>query len=301
MRRRRSAPWIHRQSRFILGAIATLGAIITAYLAIVSLAGGSAACPTEGCDKVLESPYATVFGLPLAVYGLLAYLAMAGMALAPWLVPSESNKSLRSQLENWTWLGLFAGASAMTIFSGYLMYVMTSEIQSFCLYCIGSAICSLALLILTLIGREWPDMGQLFFIGIVVGMITLVGTLAVYAPIHSPRAESGGGYAITTTSSPANVALAQHLSDTGAKMYGAFWCGHCLDQKQLFGQEAVKELTYIECDPNGKNPQPNLCQAANIEGYPTWEINGQLYSGLLSLQELADLSNYTGPRNFQAR
>jgi len=47
-----------------MAGIATVGAVGTAYLTAV-LAQGSAACPTSGCDVVLSSPYATVFGLPL--------------------------------------------------------------------------------------------------------------------------------------------------------------------------------------------------------------------------------------------
>lgn len=88
--------------------------------------------------------------------------------------------------------------------------------------------------------------------------------------------------------------LAQHLQRTGAKMYGAYWCPHCMDQKALFGA-AVKTLPYVECDPKGENPQPDLCQAKQIEGYPTWEISGQLYPGTRSLLELAALSNYEAP------
>ncbi|HEY9888334.1 MAG TPA: hypothetical protein V6D02_08030, partial [Candidatus Obscuribacterales bacterium] len=35
--------------------------------------------------------------------------------------------------------------------------------------------------------------------------------------------------------------LAQHLTAQGATMYGAFWCPHCADQKELFG-EAVDDI-----------------------------------------------------------
>lgn len=38
---------------------------------------------------------------------------------------------------------------------------------------------------------------------------------------------------ITTKSSPLAIALAKHLQLIGAKMYGAFWCSHCLEQKQV--------------------------------------------------------------------
>lgn len=295
----RSIPWIHRKSRFAIAAIASLGAVITAYLTITELAGGSAACPTEGCEKVLESPYAVVFGLPLALFGFLAYASTIAAAVVPWFVNPETNKAFRVNLENWTWLYIFAGSTSMMLFSIYLMYISNIVIKSFCLYCVGSALCTLGLFIITIIGREWSDIGQLFFIGIIVGMITMVGTLAVYAPINNPDANnSENGYVITTTSSPANIELAKHLTANDAKMYGAFWCGHCHEQKELFGQEAVRELTYIECDPEGTNPQPDLCRAAKIPGYPTWEVNGQLYSGTQSLEDLAKLSGYTGLRNF---
>ena len=82
-------------------------------------------------------------------------------------------------------------------------------------------------------------------------------------------------------------------------MYGAFWCPHCHDQKQLFGKEAFSQINYIECDPKGKNPQPDVCQAEGVKGYPTWKINGQSVSGTQSLEELAQMSGYQGARNFQ--
>ena len=45
-------------------------------------------------------------------------------------------------------------------------------------------------------------------------------------------------------------------------MYGAFiGARHCHDQKQLFGQEAVAEMPYIECAPDGLKSQTALCQA----------------------------------------
>ncbi|MFO8041291.1 MAG: vitamin K epoxide reductase family protein [Sodalinema sp.] len=300
--RKRSQPWIQRKSRFIIAAIAALGAVITAYLAITAFADVSAACPTEGCDKVLSSPYAVVFGLPLALFGFLAYVAMGVFAVAPWLINPETKKSQRRTVEDWTWRFLLIGSVAMGVFSAYLMYIMVFEIQSFCLYCLASAICALALLGLTLAGQHWEDIGQVIFTGIIVAFITFVGSLAIYSPIHSPTAETetSSGYAISTTSTPDSIALAQHLRERGIKMYGAFWCDFCQRQKELFGREAAEELDYVECDENGVNPNPAACQAAGIQSYPSWEIDGELQRGLIPLNELADLSGYTGSRDFQA-
>jgi len=94
------------------------------------------------------------------------------------------------------------------------------------------------------------------------------------------------------------VALASHLKQIGAKFYGTFWCPYCTKQKQMFGEQAFRQINYIECDARGNNPQPNLCIKARISGFPTWEINGTQYRGMKSLKELADLSGYKGERNF---
>lgn len=304
MKRKRSIPWIHRWSRSLMAGIASVGAAITGYLTIVKLTGDSTACPTNGCDLVLSSPYATVFGLPLALFGFLAYASMIVFALAPLLVNSSKQEQLRSNLENATGLLLFAGGSAMTVFSGYLMYLLAFKIQAVCIYCIGSALLSASLLTLALIGREWQDIGQLFFTGIIVGMLVLVGTTGIYAAVNNPalvdRSTPGeSGLPITTTSGAAEIALADHLKQVGAKMYGAFWCPHCHEQKQLFGQEASQKIDYIECDPRGKKPKPELCEAAKIEGFPTWKIKGKSVSGTQSLEELSDMSGYQGSRNFR--
>lgn len=324
MRRRRSVPWIYRWSRPIIGAIAIAGAVLTAYLTLTKLAGGEVVClaeagPTGNCTDVLNSPYATVFGLPLSLFGFLAYSSMAIFALAPLVVKSDRQKELKKNLENWTWLLLLAGSTAMAVFSGYLMYVLAFQLQTVCYYCIGSALFSLSLLVLTILGRHWEDIGQIFFTAVIVALLTLVGTLGVYANVNSPVTEVPGadglipiseaqgmpqppsGWKVTTTSGEAEIALAEHLTAIGAKNYGAYWCPHCYEQKQLFGEQAFAKIDYIECAPEGKNPRTEACQAADIKSFPTWEINGEFHLGVQSPQKLAEISGYEGPMNFKYR
>jgi uncharacterized membrane protein len=304
-RRRQETTWIHRWSRWIIGAIALMGACGTAYLTIIKLMGGDATCPTAGCDRVLSSPYAEVFGLPLTLFGFLGYLSMAVLSLGPLAVNLDTQKELRRKLENMTWPLLFIGATAMVVFSGYLMYLLRFEIQAACLYCITSAIFAATMFAATILGRRWDDAGQLVFMGIIVAMVTLVGTLAVYAPINNPEAATAevsgeAGPPISTQSGEAEMQLAQHLTAIDAKMFGAWWCPHCHDQKQLFGQQAAKTIPYVECAEDGVNPQVQLCRStAGVEGFPTWEINGEYLVGAQSLQALADASGYTGPQTFQ--
>lgn len=299
LHRKRSLPWIYRWSRPLMAGIASLGAVTTAYLTIAKFTENPTICPTKGCDTVLSSPYANVFGLPLALFGFLGYLGMILFAIAPLLVPSQQ-KELRSRLDQWTGLLLFVGGIAMTLFSGYLMYLLAFEIKAVCIYCVASAIFSTSLLVLAIVGRDWQDIGQLVFTGAIVGMVVMIGTLGLYSNVKNPVADqvTPGGYTITTSSGAAEIALAEHLSQIGAKMYGAYTCPHCHNQKQLFGKEAVQKLNYVECHPDGKNARPDLCDAAKITGYPTWEINGKFYQGEKSLQELANLSGYKGLRNF---
>ncbi|MDX2097223.1 MAG: vitamin K epoxide reductase family protein [Leptolyngbyaceae cyanobacterium bins.59] len=303
--RRRQVPWLHRWSRIIMAGIATIGAFGTGYLTVVKFAGGSAACPTSACEKVLSSPYAMIFGVPLTVFGCLAYLSMGFMAIAPLLINADTQKQLRRDVENLTWLGLLIGGTAMTVFSAYLMYLLVYEIKALCLYCITSAAFSLSFLVLTFLGRTWEDVGQILFMGVIVALVTLIGTLGVYSGISNPRAadDAGGkaGPVVTTPSGASEISLAEHLTKVGAKMYGAYWCPHCHDQKQLFGVQAFSKVTYVECAPDGKNAQPDLCKAQGdkIQGFPTWEVNGQFFGGTRSLQELSDLSGYKGSRDFK--
>lgn len=56
---------------------------------------------------------------------------------------------------------------------------------------------------------------------------------------------------MTSTSTADAVTLAQRLKAAGAQFYGAFWCSHCLEQKQIFGKAASAELPYVECYPKG--------------------------------------------------
>jgi len=82
--------------------------------------------------------------------------------------------------------------------------------------------------------------------------------------------------------------FAKCLTQNGATLYGAYWCPHCVNQKNLFGS-SLKYINYVECDSQGENAKPELCKQNNIAGYPTWIINGTHYEGEQSLQQLSSL------------
>ena len=127
-----------------------------------------------------------------------------------------------------------------------------------------------------------------------------VTTPASRQPIPSPPVAAPAPSQASSSTGTAQLALAKHLRKIGAKLYGTYWCPYCNQQKALFGEKAFSQIDYIECDPRGKNARPTLCRQAKIQGFPTWEIKGKFYSGLQTLQELAELSGYKGDRNFRS-
>ncbi len=85
-------------------------------------------------------------------------------------------------------------------------------------------------------------------------------------------------------------AFAKCLTDKGIKLYGAYWCPHCQDQKKMFG-ESVKYLDYVECAIPGSNKQAEVCSSEGINAYPTWKYaDGSKEARVRTLQELSDIS-----------
>jgi hypothetical protein len=89
--------------------------------------------------------------------------------------------------------------------------------------------------------------------------------------------------------------FAQCLVDKGVKMYGAYWCPHCENNKKLFGASWKDEI-YVECAIKDQQQlQTQVCIDAGISGYPTWLINGKKYPGEQSLESLSNMSGCEYP------
>jgi uncharacterized membrane protein len=309
--------WLQRQSRLLTAGIAMIGVIVTTHLTIAKFSGNSLACPTLGCDRVLSSPYATLAGLPISLYGFLAYFLMVVLAVAPLTLSEQGDKPLRQDFESVTWPLLFLLATVMVTFSAYMMYVMLSVLKGFCIYCTGSAVISFSLFLITLFGNRRHQLRRLLLVGVLVMLVVVFGTVQVYANVETVTTASGStesaqlepqgepaigvGWPISTTSGNAERQLAIHLKSIGAKVYTAWWCPHCHAQKALFGKEAMKEFPNVECDPEGENAQPKVCDAAKVEAFPTWDIKGQRLVGPQSMEILVKVSGYSGMQNFQRK
>lgn len=289
-----------RWVRVVMAVLATIGVIDTGSITLSKWGWiGDLSCSStglfgcNGCEKVLSSAWGSLLGQPLALFGLLGYGAVLLMAVVPLVLQGD----LRVSLGQKSWWGLFLLSTGMAVFSGVLLGVMAFGIRDCCPFCILSAGLSSALFVLSLIGGDWEDRGQLIFSGVITALLVGVIGLGWAASVGRPVVDSAPGVAppVRSESNAGQIALAEHLTASGAKLYTAYWCPHCHDQKELFGRQATEKLTVIECAPDGRNSQRELCEAKKIEGYPSWEINGQLDSGVKPLAKLAEASGYQGP------
>jgi uncharacterized membrane protein len=260
---------------WLILALAVMGMLVSGYLTysawqrqpVAGCAVGSA------CDVVLNSRWANLLGMPTSFWGFLTYALLAAIA---W------NKTTPSQWKMaWTVtiIGLF--------YSLYLTGVSLIALDSACPYCLTSLGIMTAIFAVVVFQRPatMPGFRWQPWLAKTAGTALLI---IIVLHLHY------SGY-IGKTAGPEDPwvrGLAEHLVKTDAKFYGASWCPHCSEQKELFGPSATR-VPYIECSPGGpRAPQAPVCNDAGIKTYPTWIINGQRYSGTQSLDSLAQFSNY---------
>ncbi|KAL3838872.1 hypothetical protein ACJIZ3_023463 [Penstemon smallii] len=278
-------------------ALGGVGFLETAYLSYLKFTDTDAFCPTGGasCTTILTSGYSYVFGFPLPLFGMLAYglVTTIGLQLGAKKMAFGLDKTDGELI-------ILGTTTSMATASAYFLYILSTEFSGeSCLYCLTSAVLSFSLFFITLknLGSDKiiKTLGSQLCIASLV-VLALSASYKTVQPVSSSLAENEIPYVateITKESSPLAISLARHLHSIGAKLYGAFWCSHCLDQKEMFGREAAKILDYVECFPNGVKQGTKMadaCYDIKIEGFPTWEINGQVLSGEKQLSELAILS-----------
>jgi uncharacterized membrane protein len=268
----------HALDNGLLGLVAA-GLLLTAYLSVVGWFGKTPAFCTadSGCDLVQQSRWARLLGVPIAFWGFLTYALLARYL---W--------RLRSHPSAWRWaLGVAAVGAGV---SWYLTTVSVFVIEAVCGWCLTSFALMNTLFVLVLLRRpaHMPEhaWGK--------SLPTAVGA-ALAAVIVLGVHFSGFFDAKAGPEKPYLKGLAMHLSETGARFYGAYWCPTCQRQKALF-EASVDRLPYVECTPNGREGVRNFdCVARDVNEYPTWIIGGRRHTGLITVEQLAALSGYRGP------
>ncbi|HEY0320156.1 MAG TPA: vitamin K epoxide reductase family protein [Pyrinomonadaceae bacterium] len=126
----------------ILYAVAALVALIglgdAIYLTVEHLSGRSAQCLiTSGCSKVLSSPYANPFGVPLAIIGAAAYFSVFSLATLAAFGYRQAGRLLTLLV------------AMMFLTTLLLLYLQAFVIHEFCDYCLLSALITFTLTIIT--------------------------------------------------------------------------------------------------------------------------------------------------------
>lgn len=257
----------------MLLAISLAGVALAAYLTVTGWLGSAPAYCAEGsdCDLVQTSRWAYFLGVPVALWGVIAFGALARVSL---FRNSEDRFG-------WAWLLALVGSAI----SAYLTAISVFWLDATCAYCIASTLLMVAALAAIALRR--PEMPGFRF----APWLATSGAFAVAAVVSMHLYHVGLALA-PKPEDPFLGALAQHLRRTGARFYGASWCEHCNHQKDLFGASADR-LPYIECSPGGRSrPAAAICSGAGVRSFPTWEIKGQRHLGALTPDRLAELAGF---------
>ncbi|XP_042026233.1 thiol-disulfide oxidoreductase LTO1-like [Salvia splendens] len=277
-------------------ALGGVGFLETAYL---TLANSEALCPIgEGsCDGILNNHFASILGVPLPLYGMAAYGLVAILGLGQHIGFQNTPFDVKKTDADTVLVGM---TTSMAVAATYFLYTLSTEFggESW-LYCLTSSALTFSLFLITIknlgIDRIKEMLGSKLCMASLL-IIALAASYNVFQPVSSSFAMTELPYVekeITTESSPLAISLAKHLHSTGARLYGAFWCSHCVHQKVIFGREATKLLDYVECYPDGLKAGTKMaeaCYGIDLKYFPSWEINGQVFSGEKPLEELATLS-----------
>ena len=89
--------------------------------------------------------------------------------------------------------------------------------------------------------------------------------------------------------------FAKCLATKQAKMYGLYWCPHCIEQKEMFG-EAFHYVPYQECAIKGSQEEAPVCKIAGVKLFPAWQFGDEPpKEGVLSLEALSDKTGCSLP------
>lgn len=136
---------ISRVRTWTVPILALLGLGVAVYLAYVEITHVEAICgPIGECNIVQSSPYAQIFGMPIAVLGVLFYLVVGFLWAGQKYLPGRWAGLAGVELLGLTLAGL--------LFSIYLTWLELFVIQAICAWCVSSAVITTLLLLQVV----WP-------------------------------------------------------------------------------------------------------------------------------------------------
>jgi uncharacterized membrane protein len=127
-----------RALRTTLIVLTTIGLGVAGYLSYVHYSGAAPVCSIKGnpCSQVQKSQYSELAGVPVALIGLIGYVAILASLLAP-----------EGELARFATMALTLGGFG---FSAYLTYREAFTLHKICEWCVSSAVIMTVLMCLSI-------------------------------------------------------------------------------------------------------------------------------------------------------
>jgi uncharacterized membrane protein len=127
-----------------IAVLSLLGMLIALYLTLYKVGiVGNLSCTVGSCETVNTSRWATFLGLPVAAWGVAAYVALFALSLA-----GTSDRLASSRRISWL---LVAIAAWSVLFSAWLTYLELFVIRAICIWCVTSALILVAILVASVV------------------------------------------------------------------------------------------------------------------------------------------------------
>jgi uncharacterized membrane protein len=134
-----------RLLRVALIVVSAAGIAVAGYLTYIHYKPAALICTVGGgCETVQDSKYALLVGIPIAVFGLAAWIT--GLVLTLW--NSDLARTLTAAL-----------ALAALAFAAYLVILQLFVIDAICIWCMANDVVLIPLFVVLALGRLWtaPD------------------------------------------------------------------------------------------------------------------------------------------------
>ena len=131
------------------GLLSLIGFFVALYLYLYKIGLiGTLACGTGGCETVQLSPWSRFLGVEVALYGVIGYALLLGLAL----VSVQAGGDRR----HWSDRLILLGSGAGVLFAAYLTALELFVIHAICRWCVGSAVIITAIFVVSLLGWRPP-------------------------------------------------------------------------------------------------------------------------------------------------
>src|SRR5574341_773623 len=124
-------------------ALTIIGLLVSVYMTIYKITSNDNMCiGSQGCSVVNSSRYAELYGIPVALFGVIGYIAILAILLL------ERNPGFFQQNGSMLFFGLSLTGFLFTL---YLIFLEVALIKAYCPFCIASQTAMTLIFILSVI------------------------------------------------------------------------------------------------------------------------------------------------------